>query len=61
MIVAIVIVTVLLALVIVMRWADRRDRARRAGNRRTGDVGAAIRAGKEEKLARLLGTPRRRR
>ena len=61
MLVAIVIIVVVVALFVVMRWADRRDKARRSGTRRTGDIGSAIRAGKEEKLRRLIGNPRDRR
>ena len=51
----IVVVVVLLGLVVVMRWADRRDRANGHTNRRMGDVRSTIR---EQRLnTRLLRQP----
>ena len=58
MLVVIVIVAVLLLLVALMRWADRRDRARGHVNRLPGDLRAAIQAGKEHKLKTQLRRPR---
>lgn len=43
MIVGIVIVAVIVALVVIMVWADRRDRANGHVNRRMGDLGATLR------------------
>jgi FtsZ-interacting cell division protein ZipA len=58
--VIIVIVAVIVVLVVVMAWADRRDRAKGHVNRGVRDMGAAIRAGKEQKLAlQLRDRPRR--
>ena len=57
MLVAIIIVVVLLLLVAVMRWGDRRDRAKGHVNRRTGDLRSAIRAGKENKLKTQFRRP----
>jgi hypothetical protein len=56
--VAIIIVAVLVLLVVVMRWADRRDRAKGHVNRRAGDLRSAIGAGKEKKLKTQLKQPR---
>jgi FtsZ-interacting cell division protein ZipA len=54
-IVGIVIVVVLVALVAVMKWADRRDRANGHTNRRMGDVRSTIR---EQRMnARMLRQP----
>ena len=43
MLVAVIIVVVLVALVVIMKWADRRDRARGHTNRRMGDIRSTIR------------------
>ena len=51
MVVIVVIVAVLVGLAVVMRWADRRDRAKGHVNRGVGDMRSAIRAGKERKIA----------
>jgi FtsZ-interacting cell division protein ZipA len=61
-VVIIVIVAVLVVLVAVMRWADRRDRAKGHINRGVGDMKSAIRKGKEHKIAlQLRDRPRPRR
>lgn len=44
MAVGIVIVAVLVLLLVVMRWADKRDRAKGHVNRRMGDIRATMRA-----------------
>ena len=54
-IVGAVIVVVLVALVVVMRWADRRDRANGHINRRMGDVRSTIQD--QRRNARLLRQP----
>lgn len=54
-IVAIVVVLVLIALVVVMKWADKRDRANGHINRRMGDVRSTIRD--QRRNARMLRSP----
>jgi hypothetical protein len=54
-IVAIVIGAVIVALVLIMLWADRRDRANGHVNRSMGDIGAAMRD--QRRNARLLRQP----
>jgi FtsZ-interacting cell division protein ZipA len=58
-VVAIVVVAVVVVLFGVMRWADRRDRAKGHVNRSTGEMKSAIRAGKEHKIATQLRDRRR--
>lgn len=55
MIVGIVIVSVIVVLVMVMKWADRRDRANGHINRSMGDLDATMRA--QRRNARLLRNP----
>jgi FtsZ-interacting cell division protein ZipA len=58
--VVIVIVAVLVVLAVLMRWADRRDRANGHVNRGVRDMRSAIRSGKEHKIAlQLRDRPRR--
>jgi FtsZ-interacting cell division protein ZipA len=54
-IVGIVIVVVLIALIVIMKWADRRDRANGHTNRRIGDVRSTIRDQRQN--ARMLRQP----
>jgi hypothetical protein len=54
-IVGIVIVAVIVALVAVMIWADRRDRANGHVNRRMGDLGATLHD--QRRNARLIRNP----
>lgn len=55
MIVAVVVVVVLIALVVIMRWADKRDRANGHINRRAGDLRSTIRD--QRRNARMLRQP----
>ena len=55
--VAIIIVAVLVLLLVVLKWADRRDRAKGRVTRRSGDLRAALHAGKEQKLKTQLRRP----
>lgn len=55
MIVAIVIVAVIVALVVIMKWADRRDRANGHVNRGMGDMADTLRA--QRRNARLARNP----
>jgi hypothetical protein len=54
-IVGIVIVAVIVTLVVIMLWADRRDRANGHVNRRMGDLGATLHD--QRRNARLLRSP----
>jgi FtsZ-interacting cell division protein ZipA len=58
--IAIVVVAVVVVLFVVMKWADRRDRAKGHVNRGSRDLKNAIRAGKEHKIqTQLRYRPRR--
>ena len=60
MVVAIVVVAVVVALFVIMKWADRRDRAKGHVNRGARDLKTAIRAGKEHKIQiQLRDRPKR--
>ncbi len=60
MIVVVAVVSVVVALFVVLKWADRRDRAKGHVNRSSRDAKSAIRAGKEHKIEiQLRGRPRR--
>jgi hypothetical protein len=58
-IVGIVVVVVIVLLAAVMKWADRRDRAKGHVNRGAGDLRSVIRAGKEHKIGLQIRDRRR--
>jgi hypothetical protein len=58
-IVAIVVVAVLVALVVVMKWADRRDRAKGHVNRSIGEIRSTVRTNRMDLRTRRYSGYRR--